>query len=55
MRKVGSGAFHMGTLKEAVAVGTKIGVALDGALAKKLEQEEKLGIDREKIGFLRLQ
>ena len=54
MRKTGAGSFHLGTIREAVKIGTRIGIEIHAALMKILQREEKLGFNREKFGFLKV-
>jgi len=52
LRKVGGGSFHPGTLASATKLACSVGTQLNKALTNKIKQEEILGEDREKIGFL---
>jgi len=52
LRKVGGGSFHPGTLVSATKLACSVGTQLNKVLANKIQQEEILGDDREKIGFL---
>ena len=50
---MGSGCFHTVTLSEAMATGVEIGKEIHEALKIKLQQEERMGIRREKFGFIK--
>lgn len=52
VRKVGGGSFHPGTLVSATKMAVSVGTEVNRVLMAKLEQEEMLGDNREKIGFL---
>jgi len=52
VRKVGGGSFHPATLLSATKMAVTVGTELNRVLMVKLDQEEKMGEDREKIGFL---
>lgn len=52
LRKVGGGSFHPATLVTATKMAVTVGRELDRALVTKLGQEEELGEQRERIGFL---
>lgn len=54
VRKTGAGSFHLGTMRDAIKIGTRIGTDIDKALMKILTKEEKLGFNREKFGFLKV-
>ena len=53
MRKVGPGSFHAETMSQASEVGVAVGKEVNRMLEIKLRQEESLGINRPKLGFLR--
>ena len=52
VRKVGGGSFHPATLLAATKMAVTVGTELNRVLMLKLDQEEKMGENREKIGFL---
>lgn len=52
VRKVGGGSFHPATLLAATKMAVTVGTELNRALVAKLQQEEQIGENREKIGFL---
>eukprot|EP00092_Neocalanus_flemingeri_P027564 GFUD01029905.1.p1 GENE.GFUD01029905.1~~GFUD01029905.1.p1 ORF type:complete len:293 (+),score=89.54 GFUD01029905.1:76-954(+) len=52
VRKVGGGSFHPATLLAATKMAVTVGTELNRVLMVKLDQEEKMGETREKIGFL---
>ncbi len=52
-RKIGAGSFHFETLTDAIKMGTKTGREINAALETKLKEEERLGTNRKKYGFLR--
>jgi len=52
IRKVGGGSFHPGTLVSATKMAVSVGTEVNRVLMIKLDQEEGLGDNRQKIGFL---
>lgn len=52
IRKVGGGSFHPGTLVSATKMAVGVGTEVNRVLMVKLDQEEGLGDNRQKIGFL---
>ena len=50
---MGAGCFHNETLGEAMVIGVEIGKEIHDALRIKLHQEERMGIKREKFGFIK--
>ena len=52
VRKVGGGSFHPATLLTATKMAVTVGTELNRVLVAKLEQEEQIGENREKVGFL---
>lgn len=54
VRKTGAGSFHLGTIRDAIKIGTRIGVEVDASLMNILKREERLGFGREKFGFLKV-
>ena len=50
---MGAGCFHNDTLIEAMAVGVEIGKEIHEALRIKLQQECRMGFQREKFGFIK--
>ena len=53
VKKLGSGSFHPGTMNEALNTGVLIAQEIHDALKVKLEEEERLGTKRQKVGFLK--
>ena len=53
VRKMGAGCFHNETLIEAMAIAVEIGKEIHAALQIKLEQENRMGVQREKYGFIK--
>ena len=53
VRKMGSGCFHNETLSEAMAIAVEIGREIHDALQIKLQQECRMGLQREKYGFIK--
>lgn len=52
VRKLGGGSFHPSTVISAVKMAGQVGVEINKIVMMKIEQEESLGDNREKIGFL---
>ena len=52
VRKTGAGSFHSETMAEALKMGTVVGREINEALARKLAEEERLGMHRTRYGFL---
>ena len=52
LRKLGSGSFHPSTMMSAVKMAGEVGVEINKVMMEKIRQEEALGENREKIGFL---
>ena len=52
VRKLGVGSFHASTVMSAISLASQVGVEIHEALSNKIKQEEALGKNREKIGFL---
>lgn len=52
MRKLGSGSFHPSTMMSAIKMAGEVGVEINRVMMEKIRQEEDLGENREKIGFL---
>lgn len=52
MRKLGSGSFHPSTMTSAIKMAGEVGVEINRVMMEKIRQEEALGENREKIGFL---
>ena len=52
VRKLGGGSFHPRTVISAVKMAGQVGVEINKVVMMKIEQEESLGDNREKIGFL---
>lgn len=52
VRKTGAGSFHFETMAEALKMGTVVGREINEALARKLAEEERLGMHRTRYGFL---
>ena len=52
VRKLGGGSFHPSTVMSAVKMAGEVGVEINRVLMEKVRQEESLGDNREKIGFL---
>jgi len=52
VRKVGGGSFHPATLVSATKMAVSVATEINRVLMAKLDQEELLGENREKIGFL---
>ena len=50
---MGSGCFHNETLSEAMAIAVEIGREIHDALQIKLQQECRMGLQREKYGFIK--
>ena len=53
VKKAGPGAFNMDSLQTAVQDGKDIGVQVQKVLMEKILKEERMGIGRKKIGFLK--
>jgi len=53
VRKMGAGCFHNETLIEAMAIAVEIGKEIHAALQIKLQQENRMGVQREKYGFIK--
>jgi len=53
VKKAGPGAFNMESLQTAVQDGKDIGVQVQKVLMEKILKEERMGIGRKKIGFLK--
>ena len=52
MRRLGSGSFHPSTMMSAIKMAGEVGVEINRVMMEKIRQEEALGENREKIGFL---
>ena len=52
VRKLGSGSFHPSTMMSAIKMAGEVGVEINRVMMEKIKQEEDLGENREKIGFL---
>jgi len=52
VRKLGSGSFHPSTMTSAIKMAGEVGVEINRVMMDKIRQEEALGENREKIGFL---
>lgn len=53
VKKVGPGAFNMDSLQRAVDEGKEVGIQVQKALLEQIQKEERMGIGRKKIGFLK--
>jgi exosome complex component RRP42 len=53
VRKMGAGAFNVDSLNRAVQDGRDIGMEIQKTLLAKIQQEERMGVGRKKIGFMR--
>ena len=53
VKKAGPGAFNMDSLQSAVQDGQEIGVQVQRKLLEKILKEERMGIGRKKVGFLK--
>ena len=53
VKKAGPGSFNMESLQTAVQDGKDIGVQVQKVLMEKILKEERMGIGRKKIGFLK--
>ena len=53
VKKAGPGAFNMDSLQKAVQDGQEIGIQVQKVLMEKILKEERMGIGRKKIGFLK--
>jgi len=53
MKKVGSGAFNFESLQRAVESGKEVGMNVQKVLMEKILKEERMGIGRKKVGFLK--
>ena len=52
VRKLGEGSFHPSTIMAAVKTAVQVGVEVNTVLMKKLEQERRIGDNRQIVGFL---
>ena len=52
VKKLGGGSFHPSTVMSAVKMAGEVGVEINKVMMMKIEQEERLGDNREKVGFL---
>ena len=52
LRKLGVGSFHASVLMTAVQLASQLGKEINQVLMKKIKQEEDLGANRKRIGFL---
>jgi hypothetical protein len=50
---MGAGCFHNETLIEAMAIAVELGKEIHDALRIKLQQEHRMGVQREKFGFIK--
>ena len=53
VKKAGPGAFNMDSLQNAVQDGQEIGIQVQRILLEKILKEERMGIGRKKVGFLK--
>lgn len=53
LKKVGSGSFHAASTNEAMSIGVEVAQEIHQALKYKLIQEENMGSNRKKHGFLK--
>ena len=53
VKKAGPGAFNMDSLQKAVLDGQEIGIQVQKVLMEKILKEERMGIGRKKVGFLK--
>ena len=52
-KKIGPGSFNLDALQRAIQDGRDIGIQVQKALSEKILQEERMGVGRKKIGFLK--
>ena len=52
-KKIGPGSFNLDALQRAIQDGQEVGKEVQKALMDKIVQEERMGIGRKKIGFLK--
>ena len=52
-KKIGPGSFNLDALQRAIQDGQDIGIQVQKALSEKILQEERMGVGRKKIGFLK--
>ena len=53
VKKAGPGTFNMDSLQSAVQDGKEIGIQIQKVLMEKILKEERMGIGRKKVGFLK--
>jgi len=53
LKKSGSGSFHTASTNEAMSIGVEVAQEVHQALRSKLTQEENMGSNRRKFGFLK--